>query len=84
MGSKTPPEFQEAFLTVGSGWAAVSAGPPQESSSRHAHAMLTNKITYLNMARRITERERKIKAAKREMKFFMLPQAARLSKLKLT
>ncbi len=49
---------------MGAGWAAVSVGPLQERSSRDAQAMLTNKITQRNMARRITEREGKIKKVK--------------------
>lgn len=46
---------------MAAGWSAVSAGPPQESSSRLAQIMLTRRITKRNMARRITERSGKIK-----------------------
>jgi hypothetical protein len=42
---KTPPEYQEAFLTTGAGWAAVSVGPLHERSSRPAQIILPNKIT---------------------------------------
>ncbi len=62
---------QEALLTIGVGWAAVSVGPLQERSSRDAQMMLTSKITQRNMARRITERERKIKHAKTVIKDFL-------------
>jgi hypothetical protein len=49
---------------MGVGWADISVGPLQERSSRDAQRMLTNKITQRNMARRITERDRKIKQSK--------------------
>jgi len=60
---KTPPG-QEAFLTTGVGWAAVSVGLLQESSSKQAQIMLTNRIMKRNMPRRITDRHRKSKRAK--------------------
>jgi len=41
---KTPPVAQEAFLTTGVSWAAVSAGPLQERRSRLAQMILPNKI----------------------------------------
>jgi hypothetical protein len=41
---KNASRVQVAFLTIGVGWAAVSAGPLQERRSRLAQMILPNKI----------------------------------------